>query len=88
MENVRASDAQGFVYDYINGAGHSVQCLFGFIYAILFCIVYAITRHKLDLATILLKRKKTKDNKGLYLYITTAFVLCALLFSFFYIFAL
>ena len=88
MENVRSSDAIGEVHDYINGAGHAVQCLFGFIFAIIFCIVYATYTHKLDLPQVMVRRKKTKDSKGLYHHIIIALMLPALLFCFFYTFAL
>ena len=86
MENTYSPDAEGEVHDFIN-VTQSILCLFGFIYAILFCIAYAIFTHKLDLPTVLVKRKKSKDNKQVYHHIIVSFILPSLLFCFFYIFA-
>lgn len=86
IENVRSSDAQGEVYDFVNNT-QAVLCLFGFIYALLICIMYAVFTHKLDLPTVIVKRKKSKDSSKLYHHIILSLLIPSLLFCFFYIFA-
>ena len=73
------------MHDYINYT-HSVQCLFGFIFAILFSICYALIEAKLDLPKVLVERKEKGTNAGLFHHIIMFFVNCSLLFCFFSIF--
>ena len=78
----------GYVDDYINSS-HSVQCFFGFVYAILISILYGLVTYKLDLPTILTdKKEKNQDYKNLYHHISIQFFLSSMLFCFFYLFAL
>ena len=82
------SESTGLVYDYINNS-HSVQCFFGFVFAILISVFYALITYKLDLPTILTEKKEKKqDNKNLYHQISLQFILSSMMFCFFYLFAL
>ena len=65
----------------------AVYCLFGFVYAILFTVLYGFITFKLDLPTVLVKRNLDKSNKNLYHLIFFLFVLTGLLFCFFYTWA-
>ena len=82
------SESIDYVYDYINYS-HSVQCFFGFIYALLISVVYGLATYKLDLPTILTnKKEKKEDNKNLYHHISMQFIVSSMMFCFFYLFAL
>ena len=74
------------LYDFANNT-QSVFCLFGFLWAILVSILHVIQVHKLDLPTILLKRKRTSSNKDLYHIALVNLIIPSLLFTFFYTFA-
>lgn len=73
--------------DFINGTGHVILCLSGFLYAILFSVMFAASAAKLDLPKILVDRKAKNNNSELYHFILMHFMYCALLFCFFYIYA-
>ncbi len=49
-------DTDGSLYNFVNGT-HTIYSLFGFIFLILICVLYIITTFKLDLPTLLQKRK-------------------------------
>ena len=87
-ENYRTVNSTAPVDSYINGSGYTVQCLFGFVYIILFSIIFAVSRFKLDLPRVLVDRQAKKLNNELYHLILMYFMICGMLFSFFYIFAL
>lgn len=84
-QNNHSSIATGEVNDYINYT-HSVQCLFGFIYAILISICYGIIQVKLDLPRVLVERKEKDSNAGVLHHIMMFFVVCSMLFCFFTVF--
>lgn len=86
-ENYHSEDAVTSVDNFINGSGHVILCLAGFVYAILFSILFVVSSVKLDLPKILVDRKAKSNNSELYHLILTYFMYCALLFCFFYIFA-
>jgi hypothetical protein len=50
-------NASAHISDFINST-HTVYCLFGFIYVILFIILYTLYQIKLDLPTLLNERNK------------------------------
>jgi hypothetical protein len=54
--NSYVSGAPGLVSDFINGT-NTVFCLFGYIWVILFSVLYILYEVKLDLPTILFERK-------------------------------
>lgn len=61
-ENQYSKEAKGQLWDFANGS-QTAYCLFGFIWAILISILYVIQTYKLDLSSILLKRKLIKINQ-------------------------
>ena len=87
VENQYSSDSKNEVWNFINGS-QSVYCLFGFIWAIVLSVMYIIQVYKLDLPTILYKRKKTLANKELFQYVVfNLSIIPSLMFTFFYTFA-
>ena len=79
--------APGLVSGFINGT-NTVFCLFGYLWFILFVILYIFYNIKLDLPTILHERKEKKEDKKLWHFLTFLPLIPAILFCFFYTYAI
>ena len=86
-ENRYSESAEKDLEDFVN-SDQTVFCFFGFIYILLFGIVYSLFAWKLDLPTVIHERNSTKDSKKLYHYLFMTLLLPSLLFCFFYIYAI
>ena len=76
------------VDSFVNSGAHSVFCLFGFIFALIWSILYLIIQFRLDLPTVLVRRALKNTNRELYHLIFLTCMLPSLLFCFFYTWAL